>query len=73
MMIDTPRLTQTIYHVDYEGLGDAWGESDGWIAASGHTPGPNLWEWHLSGAHSNQDPATCTTQLDRPLITRQTQ
>jgi len=61
------KVARTIYHGPYEGLGAAWGEFVAWIAAKGHTPGPDLWECYLAGPESNPDPATFRTELNRPL------
>jgi effector-binding domain-containing protein len=60
-------VAQAVYHGPYEGLGGAWGELDAWIAASGHTPGPDLWECYVVGPEANADPASWRTQLNRPL------
>ena len=60
-------VARTVYHGGYEGLGSAWGEFMGWIAASGHTPGPNLWECYVAGPESSPDPANWRTELNRPL------
>jgi effector-binding domain-containing protein len=60
-------VARTVYHGDYEGLGAAWAEFDAWIAAEGHTPGPDLWECYVAGPESNPDPATWCTELNRPL------
>jgi effector-binding domain-containing protein len=60
-------VARTIYHGVYEGLGDAWAEFDAWIAAEGHTPGPELWERYVAGPEANPDPATWRTELSRPL------
>jgi effector-binding domain-containing protein len=60
-------VARTVFHGDYEGLGAAWGEFDAWIAAEGHTPGPDLWECYVAGPESNPDPATWRTELNRPL------
>lgn len=61
-------VARTVYHGPYEGLGAGWGEFDAWIAASGHTPRPDLWEFYVAGPESNPDPATWRTELNRPLI-----
>jgi effector-binding domain-containing protein len=61
------KVARTIYHGPYEGLGAAWGELIAWIAAKGHTPGPDLWECYVAGPESNPDPATFRTELNRPL------
>lgn len=62
------KVTRTIYHGPYEGLGTAWGEFGVWIKAQGHTPAPDLWECYVTGPESNPDPATWRTELNRPLI-----
>jgi effector-binding domain-containing protein len=62
------KVVRTVYHGGYEGLGAAWGEFDAWIAAQGHTTGPDLWEFYLAGPESSADPATWRTELNRPLI-----
>jgi effector-binding domain-containing protein len=61
------RVARTVYRGSYEGLGDAWGEFDAWIAASGHTPGPDLWECYVTGPESSPDPTGWRTELNRPL------
>lgn len=62
------KVARTVYHGSYEGLGDAWGEFDAWIAAHGLTPGPDLWECYVVGPESNPAPATWRTELHRPLV-----
>ena len=61
------KVARTVYHGPYEGLGEAWGEFDAWIAANGHTPASDLWECYVAGPESNPDPATWRTELNRPL------
>ena len=61
------KVARTIYHGPYEGLGAAWGEFIAWIAANGHTAGPDLWECYVAGPEANPDPATFRTELNRPL------
>lgn len=63
-------VARTVYHGPYEGLGPAWGEFDAWIAANGHTPGPDLWECYVAGPESGPDPAGWRTELNRPLMDR---
>lgn len=60
-------VARTVYHGPYEGLPSAWGEFEAWIAAEGHTPGPDLWECYVAGPESSPDPATWRTELHRPL------
>ena len=62
------RVARTVFHGSYDGLGAAWGEFGAWIAAQGHTPGPDLWECYVAGPESNPDPAAWCTELNRPLI-----
>lgn len=61
------RAMRTTYHGGYEGLGNAWGELQGWIAAEGHTPGFDLWEVYRVGPESSQNPADWRTDLYQPL------
>jgi effector-binding domain-containing protein len=56
--VPATKVARTVFHGDYEGLGAAWGEFDAWIAANGHTPGPDLWERYVAGPESNPDPTT---------------
>ena len=63
-------VARTIYHGGYEGLASAWAEFDAWIAAEGHTPGPDLWERYVAGPESSPDPAAWRTELNRPLLRR---
>ena len=61
------KVARTVYHGAYEGLGAAWGEFDAWIAAQGHTSGPDLWECYVAGPESSPDPSYWRTELIRPL------
>lgn len=60
-------VARTTYHGPYEGLGEAWGQFDAWIAEQGHAPAPNLWECYVAGPESGPDPAGWRTELNRPL------
>ena len=60
-------VARTVYHGAYEGLADAWGEINAWIAAQGHTPAAELWEVYVAGPESSADPAAWRTELNRPL------
>ena len=62
------RVVRTIYHGPYEGLGAAWREFDGWIAANRHEATIDLWECYLTGPESGLDPAQWRTELNRPLM-----
>jgi effector-binding domain-containing protein len=61
------KVARTVFHGAYEGLAAAWGELNAWIAANGHTPGPDLWECYVAGPESGPDPSTWRTELNRPL------
>lgn len=61
-------VARTVYRGPYDGLGAAWGEFSEWIAAGGHEPAENLWEFYLTDPNSNPDPATWRTELNRPLV-----
>lgn len=60
-------LARTRYHGSSDGLGAAWGEFEAWLAAEGHTTGPDLWEQYVVGPESNPDPSHWRTELSRPL------
>ena len=62
------KVVRTIYQGRYEGLGAAWGEFDGWIAANGHLTGPDLYECYQVGPESNPDPTQWRTELSRALL-----
>jgi effector-binding domain-containing protein len=61
-------VVRTIYHGPYEGLGEAWGGLEAWMAAQGHTPRPDLWELYVLGPESSADASTWCTELNRPII-----
>ena len=61
-------VARTVYHGPYEGLAEAWGEFQAWIAAAGRTPASELWECYVAGPESNPDPASFRTELNRPLV-----
>jgi effector-binding domain-containing protein len=65
-----PAMTaaRTVYRGPYEGLHAAWCEFDAWVAANGHTPAADLWERYLAGPESGPDPASWSTELNRPLM-----
>jgi effector-binding domain-containing protein len=67
-LLPAARVARTVYHGPYEGLGDAWGEFERWIAANGYQSGPDLWECYVAGPESSPDPARWRTELNRPLI-----
>lgn len=62
------KVARTVYRGGYEGLGQAWGELEAWIAAQGLTPGTDFWEVYLVGPESEDDPAAYCTELNRPIV-----
>ena len=62
------RVARTVHVGDYEGLVDAWGELEAWIAANGHEPAAELWEHYALGPESGQAPEAWRTELVRPLL-----
>lgn len=61
-------VAQTVLHGPYEGLGEAWGQLESWIAAQGHRSAPDLWERYVVGPETSADPADWRTELNRPLL-----
>lgn len=61
------RVARVVYRGGYEGLGNAWGEFEKWLAAEGHKPRPDLWEVYVAGPETSADPAEWRTELNRPL------
>ena len=66
--LSAARVARTVYHGAYEGLGAAWGEFRAWMAANGHKPAPDLWEYYVTGPESGADPAKWRTELNQPLL-----
>ena len=62
------RVARTIYHGDYQRLGEAWAEFKTWIAANGHTAGPDLYECYSVGPEASSNPADWCTEFRQPLI-----
>jgi effector-binding domain-containing protein len=61
------RVARTVYRGPYEGLGAAWREFKGWIAAQGLKEAPTLWEAYLTDPGSSPDPTSWRTELNQPL------
>jgi effector-binding domain-containing protein len=61
-------VARTVLHGGYEGLADAWGRLESWIAAQGHRSAPDLWERYVVGPETSADPADWRTELNRPLL-----
>lgn len=62
------KAARTVYHGAYEGLGDAWGELQAWVASRELAPAVDLWESYLAGPETDPDPATWRTELLQPLV-----
>jgi effector-binding domain-containing protein len=62
------RVAQTVYHGNYPGLPDAWGEFEVWIASQGLREARDLWERYLINPDSAKNPADWRTELNRPLL-----
>jgi effector-binding domain-containing protein len=62
------RVARTIYHGNYEGLGEAWGEFIDWIEAYGHQRAADLWECYTYGPESTSDETAYRTELNQPLL-----
>jgi effector-binding domain-containing protein len=61
------RVARTVFHGDYAGLGEAWGEFSEWIKAQGLKPADDLWEVYAVDPSVNPDPSSWRTELNRPL------
>jgi len=61
-------VVRTVYQGPYEGLGEAWGAFDAWIAASGLKTASDLYERYLVGPESAPDASGYRTELSRPLL-----
>lgn len=62
------QVARTVYCGPYDGLGDAWGEFCGWIAAQGLKPAPDLWEYYVTSPEVTPDPKVWRTELNQPLV-----
>lgn len=67
-MFPAVTVARTVYHGDYEGLGEAWGEFKAWIKANEHATAPDLYESYPLGPESSPHPADWRTELSQPLI-----
>jgi effector-binding domain-containing protein len=62
------RVARATYRGPYEGLGQAWGEFEKWIADQGLSPaGEELWECYAAGPEAAADPKEYRTEFYRPL------
>lgn len=67
-LLPAAKVARTIYRGPYEGLGEAWGEFEEWIAAEGHECAAGLWECYVAGPESGADASQWRTELTRPLV-----
>ncbi|HTM79609.1 GyrI-like domain-containing protein [Asticcacaulis sp.] len=61
------RTARTVYHGDYAGLGNGWGEFMNWIKAENLTMAGDFWEVYSLGPDDSTNPADWRTQLNCPL------
>jgi uncharacterized protein YndB with AHSA1/START domain/effector-binding domain-containing protein len=66
--IPAVKVARTVYQGPYEHLADGWSAFDHWMAASGHKPGPDLYECYAVGPESGSDAAEWRTELRRPIV-----
>lgn len=62
------RVARTIYRGPYEGLGEAWGELNRWIASQRLEAASSLWECYAVGPQAGSDSSAWQTELNRPLL-----
>ena len=65
--IPAVKVAKTVYQGPYEQLADGWRAFDHWMAASGHKPGPDLYECYAVGPESGSDATEWRTELSRPI------
>jgi len=61
-------VAHTLYRGGYERLGEAWGEFGAWVAANGHSAGPDLYECYAVGPESSPNSSDWRTELTQPLV-----
>jgi effector-binding domain-containing protein len=66
-LLPAGRVARTVYRGSYEGLGDAWGAFDAWIAEAGHEAETHMWESYVAGPESGAEASEWRTELFRPL------
>lgn len=66
--IPAVKVAKTVYQGPYEQLAEGWRAFDHWMAASGHKPGPDLYECYAVGPESGSDAAAWRTELSRPIV-----
>lgn len=61
------KAARTVYHGDYEGLGNAWSEFLDRIEKNGYSTTEDFWERYSTGPEASDDPAKWQTELTQPL------
>ena len=62
------KVVETIYHGDYEGLGEAWEEFLAWIDSRGYSVSEDFYECYLVGPEHVDDAEQWQTRLTKPLL-----
>ena len=61
------RVARTVYHGDYAGLGNGWGEFMNWIKTNNLSIAGDFWEVYSVGPDDSANPTDWRTQLNCPL------
>ncbi|GGZ23114.1 GyrI-like domain-containing protein [Asticcacaulis endophyticus] len=61
------KVVRTVYHGPYEGLAEAWGKLDQWLADNGYEPVGDLWEVYQAGPETGDDSSKWRTEFNRPV------
>jgi effector-binding domain-containing protein len=62
------RFVRAVHIGDYDELRTAWTRLATWIAAQGHTAGPDVWEVYVTAPSPGMDPADLRTELYCSLV-----
>jgi|SRR5215212_4747218 len=62
------KVARTVYHGDYDDLGEAWSDLLDWVEENGHQPRQDLWEVYTIGPDTSSNPADWRTELNQPLL-----
>ena len=65
--LDAGTVAQTVYHGAYEGLAQAWGELEAWLASEKLSTASDVWERYVVGNEAADDPAAFRTELNQRL------
>jgi len=61
------KVARTVYHGDYSGLGEGWGQFMKWIEENGYASEKDLWECYTVGPEAGPDSSVWRTELNKPL------